>query len=188
MRGLLPALILLLGACGPTDTSLGDGGTTGSDGGGGGGADAAIAADAPPDTGCTMTFSGDVVASQPCTAAAGKMASDDFSIITATTTGSTPLVSSAAWSVFVAGTVSVRDYAPAQLQNAALMLTTADNRIYVASLGSGTPQGTVGTLRLTALEPKSSDTQTQIWAPHGTFNATLVGTAAGGSITLTVTF
>ena len=169
-------LLALLCACGPS--------TTDSDGGNGGAADAAS-----PDAGssCTLTVSGDLSATMPCSVAAVKTAADPFSIVAGMTSTGSATVSQVLFSMRVTGEVAVRDYSAGELMQVALMLSAADGKIYAAS--SGGTQGTIGTLRITGLMAQSGgDTGDKVWTPHGSFTATLVGTTSGGTVMMSVTF
>lgn len=182
MRITVALVALVLTSCAGGDD--GDAGTVGVDG--------ATAIDASPDgapqSTCQITLTGSLAGTIPCNVTAGKRNADDFSIVGVLTSAAAPPIGQVLVSIQIDGELAARDYTAAQTRAAAVMAVATDGKTYAAS-GGETPQGTIGTLHLTSLTLMSSDDPTtKIWSLAGTFNATLVGTTAGGSVTMSVTF
>jgi hypothetical protein len=156
------------------------------------GVDGAGAIDASPDgapvSTCQITLGGSLAGMIPCTVTAGKRDADDFSIVGVITSGAAPPIGQVLISIQIEGELAARDYTAAQTRATAIMAVATDGKTYAAT-GGDSPQGTIGTLHLASLTLMSSDDPTtKIWALEGTFTATLVGTSAGGSVTMNVTF
>jgi hypothetical protein len=159
---------------------------------GGDSSDGGITADAAPDaaalSGCVVTLAGDVTGTLPCSVTAGKRDEDDFSIVAGMSSQGSETVTQVVFSLRVGGELAVRDHAASELDPAAVMMTTTDGRTFAASSGLGAGQGTIGPLAITGLELTASDGGVRVWAPSGSFTATLAGTSAGGTVMMSVAF